>query len=120
MVRLGEGSFTSANSRACQRFMGVFQGEGTCLFLGEPESLPNFFFFFFWVGGGGGGGGGGSLVVDPQFCPLILALISRVSPPPSCLYVTALALFRLNRFCELCVRTFVVHDGASVFILECG
>ena len=36
--------------------------------------------------------------VDPQFCPLTLALISGASPVPSCLYVTALAPFGLNRF----------------------
>ena len=61
-----------------------------------------------------------NLLVYPQFCPSTLALISRVSPVPNCLYITALAPFGLNQFCELYVRTFVVHEGVSVwFILEC-
>ena len=36
--------------------------------------------------------------VDPQFCPLTLALILGVTLVPSCLYVTALAPFGLKRF----------------------
>ena len=58
--------------------------------------------------------------LDPQFYPSTLALISGVLPVPSCLYVMAMTPFGLKLVFELCVRTSVVHDGASVwFIFEC-